>query len=220
METPDTRPLGRRDRAILELFYASGLRLSELRRHRPRGRQPEQRARRAGDGQGRQGAGSSRSTTPRERAIRGAWLKDRAADQNGRCAPDPCRWWALPSGRPRSGRAEGCGPTLRELSRWAADRSQRPSTGGALRDAVQHASGYQPACATPLVRDAPAATSGADLHTIQELLGHVHLRDETTERYTHVNAAQLLNIYRKAHPRAGPPTDPQPTESSRARRSA
>lgn len=189
LETPDaSSPLGRRDRAILELFYASGLRLSELVGIDLEDVNLNGRVVRV------LGKGSKERIVPfnqaAERAIR-AWLKDRAAlVMAGGSSTVPTR------GRARAERAEplfvnyrGGRLTGRSVHRLVGRYVRQCSTRlGISPHALRHS------FATHLLQH------GADLRTIQELLGHVRLT--TTERYTHVNAAQLLEVYRKAHPRA------------------
>jgi len=180
----DSTPLGRRDRAILELFYASGLRLSELTGLDVEDVNLSAKMVRV------LGKGGKQRIVPFNGATAGAlraYLKDRALlvqeGQNRR-----------PSSPSHAGDAlfvnyRGGRLTVRSVDRlvrrYAASFSTRV---GISPHALRHS------FATHLL------SRGADLRVIQELLGHARL--STTQRYTHVNAAQLLDVYRKAHPRA------------------
>lgn len=171
----DGSPLGLRDVAMLELLYATGIRVGELvgldiddldsQRHVVRV-----------FGKGR-----------KERSVPYGIPASRALD----------RW--LSSGRPAL-RSEGAGAALflgargrridqrvvRELvHRRIADVPGAPDIG-------PH--GLRHTAATHLLE------GGADLRSVQELLGHASLA--TTQLYTHVTTDRLRQAYRQAHPRA------------------
>ena len=188
LETPDvTQPLGRRDRAILELFYASGLRLSELVGLDVDDVNLSGRVVRVlGKGRKERLVPFNRSA---EAAVR-AWLKDweTYADQargSGRAIRKTARRERMPLFLNYQGTRLSTRSVDRLVRKYVASCSSRC---GISPHALRHS------FATHLLE------RGADLRAIQELLGHARL--STTQRYTHVNAAQLLDIYKKAHPKA------------------
>jgi integrase/recombinase XerC len=193
LEMPDTsQPLGRRDKAILELFYASGLRLSELVGLDLEDVNLSGRVVRVlGKGRKERIVPFNRTTAD---ALR-AWMADRAA-------------FAAPPLPPNSASAAR---RTAPSSRRARDPLFLNYQGGRLstRSVDKLVRRYVAACSTrygisPHALRHSFAThlleAGADLRAIQELLGHARL--STTQRYTHVNAAQLIETYRKAHPKA------------------
>ena len=186
LAAPDAAtPLGRRDRAILELLYASGLRLSELvgldlddvnlggRVVRVRGK-----------------GGRERIVPFHQRAADA--IRDYLPVRHRLCAPAGPEAAVRPAGRGRDplfvnyrgGRLSGRSVD-RLLRRYVALSSTRL---GISPHALRHS------FATHLLE------RGADLRSIQELLGHA--RVGTTQRYTHVSAARITSLYRKTHPRA------------------
>jgi integrase/recombinase XerC len=184
LEMPDTSgPLGRRDKAILELFYASGLRLSELVGLDVEDVNLSARVVRV-LGKGRKERIVPFNQTAAD-ALR-AWLRDR----------EPFLPPAQASPRTRRGSRDPMFLNYRggRLSTRSVDKLVRRYVSacstryGISPHALRHS------FATHLLE------AGADLRAIQELLGHARL--STTQRYTHVNAAQLIETYRKAHPKA------------------
>jgi integrase/recombinase XerC len=182
LEAPDaSKPRGRRDRAILELFYASGLRLSELVGLDTEDvNLPSRIVRVAGKGGKERLVPFNKSA---QTALR-TWYSDRAS-----LRPASAKASARQAGDPLFLNARGGRLTGRSVQRLVA----RYVSGCSARFGISpHA--LRHSFASHLLQ------RGADLRSIQELLGHVQL--STTQRYTHVNTAQLLEVYRKAHPRA------------------
>jgi integrase/recombinase XerC len=188
LEMPDTSsPLGRRDRAILELFYASGLRLSELvglgiEDVNLSGRM----VRVMGKGKKERLVPFNTSTAD---AIR-AWLKDRAATT------------IVSTSEPRAKSSEHKGAKAPLFLNYRGGRLTTRSVDRLVRRYVALC-GAKFGISPHALRHSFAThllANGADLRAIQELLGHARL--STTQRYTHVNAQQLIDVYRKSHPRA------------------
>jgi integrase/recombinase XerC len=189
LEMPDaSTPFGRRDRAILELFYASGLRLSELVGVDLEDLNLSSRVVRV------VGKGGKERIVPFNRTAAAAireWLGDLEAFQ-------PEKGTVPFSGRAKTVGGKGDRPLFinyrgGRLSTRSVDRlvrkyvAQCSTRFGISPHALRHS------FATHLLQ------RGADLRAIQELLGHARL--STTQRYTHVNATQLIETYKKAHPR-------------------
>jgi integrase/recombinase XerC len=166
-------PLGRRDRAILELFYASGLRVSELAGVDLDDINLSSRIVRVLGKGGKERLVPFNTSTAT--ALR-AYLKDRGA------SPEAARASML------FVNYRGTRLGVRSIDRIVRRYAARAGVGGISPHALRHT------FATHLLR------RGADLRAIQELLGHARL--STTERYTHVDATRLLDVYRSSHPRA------------------
>lgn len=169
-------PLVLRDRAILELLYAAGLRVSEL-------------------------VGLDWQEIDLEsRTVRvlGKGGKERMVPFGKPAAEALRAWFSVWDSvrQPAQGVEEPV--FLNHRGGRLSDRSVRRILDRYV-DGVALASGIHPhtlrhTFATHLLE------GGADLRSIQELLGHSSL--STTQKYTHVDIERLLAIYREAHPRA------------------
>jgi integrase/recombinase XerD len=185
-------PISRRDRAVLEVLYGTGIRISEL-------------------------VGLSRADVDLDGALLRAFGKGskerivplgrpacRALAEwfdGGRPALEPERW-------ARRGDAEAVflnarGGRLTRAGAWLVVKKHgdRAGLGDRLSPHVLRHS-----CATHLL------DHGADIRAVQELLGHVSI--STTQVYTKVSTERLWQVYQDAHPRARTAT---PTHSPAAR---
>jgi site-specific recombinase XerD len=175
-------PLILRDRALFELAYSCGLRAEELVTLRVADIDHEGEQLRV-EGKGRK----TRYLPVGEVALAAV----RLYLERGRNALTSARGIDVSGGGSgalflsRTGRPLGTSDVRRRLRAWAA-RAQVP--GGATPHALRHS------FATHLL------DGGADLRSIQELLGHASV--STTQVYTRVESARLRSAYARSHPRA------------------
>lgn len=176
IQAPDgTSFLGRRDRALLELLYASGLRVSEAVGLDLKDLDLESEWVKV------LGKGSKERVVP---------FGPRAREALERYLEDRRRFAAVDSGEaPLFVNYRGTRLTARSVARILARHLVRIESSKSLSP-----HGLRHSFATHLL------AAGADLRTIQELLGHSRL--STTQRYTHVDLGALLEEYRGAHPLA------------------
>ena len=168
-------PLALRDRAMLELAYACGLRVSEL-------------------------VGLERRDVDlagRSLTVTGKGDKQRAVPY-GRAADKSLRAW-LERGRPQlAGQARhdavfvnARGGPLSRMGWWKILRGHARGAGVSAR---VHPHVLRHSFATHLLE------GGADLRVVQELLGHANVT--TTAIYTHLDRSYLREVHRQFHPRA------------------
>jgi integrase/recombinase XerC len=179
-----TGPRDLRDRAILELLYASGVRVAEL---VGADLGDLEMSRVVGDGMLRVlGKGKKERLVPvGSKAIRalGSYLAARPKlmpKRGGSAAARDALFLNANGGR----------LTDRSVRRILKERLRRAAL---LKQVSPHT--LRHSFATHMLN------AGADLRSIQELLGHASL--STTQRYTAVSTRRLLEVYRRAHPHSG-----------------
>ncbi len=177
MNAPDkTRLNGKRDAAILELFYSTGIRLSELIGLNVSDIQPNERVIKV-FGKGRK----QRILPVGEKALQAIdeYLATRI-DLQGKKLSEAVPLFLTTGGKRMYPQAVGLlvGKYIRQVSEV---EKQSPHV---LRHSF----------ATHLLN------RGADLRAVKELLGHESL--STTQVYTHVSAARMKKVYENAHPKA------------------
>jgi integrase/recombinase XerC len=175
----------RRDRALLEMLYAAGLRVSEL-------------------------TGLNLvdiETKERVLRVRGKGNKERIVPYGSKAQEALEKYWPLreelllQKSASRGGR-RGPPHTEAVFLNYGGRRLTQRSVGRIVKKYVRlvninwdlHPHSLRHAFATHLLAD------GADLRAIQELLGHQSL--STTQKYTHASIRQLMEIYDKSHPHA------------------
>ena len=195
-------PVGLRDRAILELLYATGIRVGELCGLHLGDVDL------AADTVRVLGKGAKERVVPFGEPARAALLDYLV---NGRAAmlPTPGKGRAAtvpapgePAGSTRSGgREHPADQDVLFFNRRGKPMTQRDVRG--MLERYRVAAGA-PAGTSPHTLRHSYAThlleGGADLRAVQELLGHVALT--TTQTYTHVSNERLRRVYEQAHPRA------------------
>ena len=169
---------GARDRAILELFYGTGVRISELVELSPDNFKLEQRSVQV------LGKGNKERLLPLGKKTVGAiknYLEHRTEYlRKKKPDPIPVRLFLNQRARPISVRG------VRKIMTRYIRSNHFPEN--ISPHSLRHT------FATHMLE------AGADLRTIQEMLGHASL--STTQRYTHLTIDRLLETYDKAHPRA------------------
>jgi tyrosine recombinase XerC len=176
LDLPHTaKPLDKRDKAMLELLYATGIRVSEL----------------VGIGL------EDVKFSERLIRIRGKGKKERLVPF-GRMAEMSLRSYLRVRAKINKGRVEESPLFLNYRGQKLSSRSVERTVDkyiqrSALRRKISPHS-LRHSFASHLL------SRGADLRVIQELLGHESLA--TTQKYTHLDLKHLLEVYRKSHPRS------------------
>jgi len=173
----DGEPMMRRDRAILELLYASGLRVSEL------------------AGLDVRSVGFADGMV----LVRGKGRKERLVPFGSKAKQAledylPVREKVLMEARKSGQTALFLNTKGARLTTRSVDRLVKKYVRAFGPNVKVSPHSMRHAFASHLL------TEGADLRTIQEMLGHRSLA--TTQRYTQVSIKQLIDVYDKAHPKA------------------